>query len=148
MKDRIKLIMEKENLTPAKFADRLDINRAVVSHILNGRNNPSLDVVTKILSDMNYINPEWLMIGSGNMYKNGFNENSIPKSPDLFDQNDISSYDKSRKEEYLKENMVNSTYNALKEQDNEMIRPINKPDKKIAQIIIYFDDNTFEIFKP
>ncbi len=47
MKDRIKLIMEKENLTPAKFADKLQINRAIISHILNGRNNPSLDVVTK-----------------------------------------------------------------------------------------------------
>ena len=39
MKDRIRLIMEKENLTPAKFADMLGINRAVISHILNGRNN-------------------------------------------------------------------------------------------------------------
>ena len=58
MKDRIRLIMEKENLTPARFADSLDINRAVISHILNGRNNPSLDVVTKILEVMDYINPE------------------------------------------------------------------------------------------
>ena len=52
MKDRIKLIMEKENLTPAKFADKLQINRAIISHILNGRNNPSLDVVSKILNEL------------------------------------------------------------------------------------------------
>ena len=58
MKDRIRLIMEKENLTPAKFADRLEINRAVISHILNGRNNPSLDVVTKILELMDFIKPK------------------------------------------------------------------------------------------
>ena len=55
MKDRIKEIMDNEDLSPAKFADRLQINRAVISHILNGRNNPSLDVVLKILSEMDYI---------------------------------------------------------------------------------------------
>ena len=63
MKDRIKKIMDNENLTPAKFADKLQINRAVVSHILTGRNNPSLDVVTKILSEMNYLNSDWLLNG-------------------------------------------------------------------------------------
>jgi transcriptional regulator with XRE-family HTH domain len=62
MRERIRQIMEHENLTPAKFADKLQISRAVISHILNGRNNPSLDVVTKILTQMDYINPEWLLI--------------------------------------------------------------------------------------
>src|SRR5690554_4282945 len=91
MKDRIKIIMENENLTPAKFADRLQINRAIVSHILNGRNNPSLDVVTRILTEMNYINPEWLLNGTGSIYKEGVDSDSIPKEPDLFSQNVLNS---------------------------------------------------------
>ena len=80
MKDRIK-IMEIEHLSPAQFADRLQINRAVISHILNGRNNPSLDVVTKILGEMNYINPEWLLNGNGSIYKEGIDPDTIAKEP-------------------------------------------------------------------
>jgi transcriptional regulator with XRE-family HTH domain len=75
--------MEHENLTPAKFADKLQISRAVISHILNGRNNPSLDVVTKILTQMDYINPEWLLTGKGSMYKNGRDEKLATEEPDL-----------------------------------------------------------------
>ncbi len=52
MKDRIKQIIDQEHLSPSSFADKLQLGRAVVSHILNGRNNPSLDVVTRILSKM------------------------------------------------------------------------------------------------
>ena len=84
MKDRIKQIMDKANLTPAKFADQLQINRAVVSHILNGRNNPSLDVVTKILSEMNYINSDWLLNGTGQMYKDGYTAADSENDRSLF----------------------------------------------------------------
>ena len=69
MKERIKKIMESENMTPARFADSLQIGRAVISHILNGRNNPSLDVITRILTQMPDIDSQWLLTGSGNMYK-------------------------------------------------------------------------------
>ena len=70
MKDRIKQIMQNERLTSSAFADKLQLGRAVVSHILNGRNNPSLEVVTRILSQWDNINPDWLLTGTGNMYKN------------------------------------------------------------------------------
>lgn len=69
MKDRIKLIMDNEHLTPSAFADKLQLGRAVISHILNGRNNPSLDVVSRILSKMDYIDSDWLLTGNGKMYK-------------------------------------------------------------------------------
>ncbi len=87
MKDRIQKIIENENLTPAKFADRLHINRAVVSHILNGRNNPSLDVISKILSEMDYINPDWLINGIGEMHRQDVVVRSNrPFENDLFNQ--------------------------------------------------------------
>ena len=87
MKERIKKIMEIEQLTSTRFADRLQINRAVISHILNGRNNPSLEVVTRILAEMEYINPEWLLNGTGSIYKEGVDPDTIGNQPDLFHQN-------------------------------------------------------------
>ncbi len=148
MKDRIRLIMEKENLTPAKFADSLDINRAVISHILNGRNNPSLDVVTKILEVMDYINPDWLIKGSGNIYKSGVDMESRQTEPDLFLQeheNHDQSADKIKQSQGFE---FKDTINESQSSDNKPFEVVKKYDRKITQIIIYYNDNTFEKFTP
>ena len=140
--------MEKENLTPAKFADRLDINRAVISHILNGRNNPSLDVVSKILNEMNYINPEWLINGNGKIYKEGIDDESIPKEPDLFHQPTILPDEGLGKYEKAQEFDVNQLNYDKQVSGNKHFEHEKMPDKKITQIIIYFNDNTFQKFNP
>lgn len=148
MKDRIRLIIENENLTPAKFADKLQVNRSIISHILNGRNNVSLDVVMKILSEMTYLNSEWLLNGIGPMYKDGINADSIPQEPDLFHQNEV-------KQERLAEKMEEGAEFMLKPQkkesefvENKQINSIKISDKKITQIMIYYSDHTFESFIP
>lgn len=148
MKDRIKLIMEKENLAPAKFADRLQINRAIISHILNGRNNPSLDVVARILGEMNYINAEWLINGTGNMYKEGFSTNSPLSEPDLFNQNLPDTTRTVETFEKPKETAFKPLVNDHQLLDNKIVAPQKSNDRKITQIIIYYDDSTFEIFGP
>jgi|SRR5690554_1308125 len=148
MKDRIRLIMEKENLTPAKFADKLDINRAVISHILNGRNNPSLDVVTKILDEMDYINPEWLIKGVGNIYKEGINFDELPKDRDLFNQEHEIHDQRMNDAEQTKENNLKAQDITPQSPIYKDIEPEKKLVKKITQIIIYYDDNTFEKFSP
>lgn len=146
MKDRIKLIMEKENLTPAKFADRLQINRAIISHILNGRNNPSLDVVMKILSEMNYINADWLIYGTGSMYKEGFNGPVPSGEPDLFHQVATNTGEMSETLEKPRETMSKQIDNTSQLSENKYVNPVKNNDRKITQIIVYYNDNTFEIF--
>lgn len=149
MKNRIKQIMDNEDMSPAQFADRLNINRAVISHILNGRNNPSLDVVTKILTDFDYISPEWLISGKGSIYKEGHSGAStlITNERDLFNQSEINStitksIIENNKEKALNEVNIDA-YESVKQHDNiNIIR-----NRKITQIIIYYDDNTFETFK-
>lgn len=152
MKDRIRLIMEKENLTPAKFADRLQINRAVISHILNGRNNPSLDVVARILSEMNYINSDWLINGTGEMYKEGYNRDGVvPESsplPDLFSQIKTNASKISDENEKPQETSVKQAANDMQISENKPVEPLKQCVRKITQIIVYFDDNTFEVFGP
>lgn len=146
MKDRIKLIMEKENLTPAKFADKLQINRAIISHILNGRNNPSLDVVSRILSEMNYINSEWLINGTGPMYKEDYIGHSPSAQPDLFNQDAPNAAIPLERMEKTTEMSFNRVDNNSQLSENKIVIPPKKDDRKITQIIIYYDDNTFEIF--
>lgn len=159
MKERIKKIMESENMTPARFADNLQIGRAVISHILNGRNNPSLDVITRILTQMPNINSEWLLTGSGNIYKSEMNnqhddiknQNNLP---DLFSQisqeveNSVYSTKDSVNLEYHKENIVDPPHIDRQESIKERIIYKEAPSKKVKQIIIYYTDNTFEAFTP
>lgn len=154
MRDRIRLIMESEHLTPSAFADRLQLGRAVVSHILNGRNNPSLDVVTRILSKMNYINPDWLISGNGDMYKTDSGKThtsqnstlSNSSQQDLFAQTTISLPSALQEDEYLKESEVKQPKNEIENNVNQQIIYQKTPDRKIAKIIIYYSDNTFETF--
>jgi len=148
MRERIRQIMENENLTPAKFADRLQINRANISHILNGRNNPSLDVVTKILSGMPYINTEWLINGTGQMYKDGFDVDSIPLEHDLFHQAPSPAHQVRERVEKSDGIDVNGLEKSVQMVDNKVNNLQKVSDKKISQIIIYYNDNTFETFMP
>lgn len=155
MKDRIKQIMDTENMTPARFADTLQIGRAVISHILNGRNNPSLDVITRILSKMPQINSEWLLTGMGSMYKNEINipEQTVATTtplPDLFAQ--LRTEDSTNepvyieRNEYRKETEVEKPSTDIHNIMNERIIYKEAKEKKIKQIIIYYTDNTFETF--
>ena len=147
MKDRIKKIMDNEDLTASRFADRLEINRAVVSHILNGRNNPCLDVVTKILSEMDYINSDWLLRGEGSMYKDGFS----PKDENertLFDKEPVNEGEDTDVNKYAKEMGVKDGENLTKSDVKQAVTPIPVTNRKVRQIIIYYDDNTFETFGP
>ncbi len=71
MKDRILKILDKENISAAKFADVLGVQRSSISHILSGRNKPSLDFVQRILQKFPEINSDWLLFGKGNIFRNG-----------------------------------------------------------------------------
>ncbi len=69
MVDRILLVLKIKNLTPSKFADEIGIQRSSMSHIMSGRNLPSLDLITKILGKYPDINSDWLVKGEGPMTK-------------------------------------------------------------------------------
>lgn len=71
MKDRIRKIQEYSGLSLGVFASRTGIKAASLSHILNGRNNPSLDVVMKIHETFPEVSWEWMLYGTGSMLNGG-----------------------------------------------------------------------------
>ena len=148
MKDRIKKIMDNEDLTPARFADNLQINRAVISHILNGRNNPSLDVVMKILSEMDYINSDWLLNGNGPMYREGYLPSKNQSKQSLFDVDATEVDSPQDVSKYSKEKQVEHTKIASNSIENQYVGASINVNRRIKEIIIYYTDNTFESFIP
>lgn len=68
MVDRINVLLKAKNITARQFAEEIGIQPSGISHILSGRNNPSLDFVMKVMKRWPEININWLMFGKGEMY--------------------------------------------------------------------------------
>jgi transcriptional regulator with XRE-family HTH domain len=80
MEERLKEILTQERLTPARFAELVGVQRSSVSHIISGRNKPSLDFLQKILSRLDHISPDWLISGIG-PYKRSDATSKRPETP-------------------------------------------------------------------
>ncbi|MBP3668509.1 MAG: helix-turn-helix transcriptional regulator [Bacteroides sp.] len=151
MKERITKIMQKEEMTAAQFAEKIGLSPSSLSHILNGRNNPSLDVVMKIHKACNYVNLPWLIYGEGEMEWKA----EAPKQEEtgisgmaLFDESTFFTPEGTEELENRKEMAPKTPVYAPKEIVREEIKYIEKPARKITEIRIFFDNGTYETFRP
>ena len=69
MKDRLEKFIKTEGLTPSRFAEIMGVQPSSISHILGGRNKPSFDFIEKMLQRFPKLNPDWLLLGKGNIYR-------------------------------------------------------------------------------
>jgi len=95
-KDRLKEILDKEDLSASKFAEKIGIQRSSVSHILSGRNKPSLDFVIKVNNAFDDVSLDWLIKGN-NAIKTGV-KNTQTSSPLEIDLKKTLNIDKNIKE--------------------------------------------------
>lgn len=143
MRDRILKIMEREGLAPSKFAETIGIQRSAMSHIISGRNNPSLDVLLKVLERFTYVESDWLLFGKGNMMR----EHMITE-PNLFSNTVINPPEVQVVPEYRKEIGVETPVNLSKQPAVEQIIYKDSPSKNVSKIMIFYSDNTFDTFVP
>ncbi|WP_025761616.1 helix-turn-helix transcriptional regulator [Dyadobacter tibetensis] len=61
LSDKIKHILASKNLSPSIFADEIGVQRSSISHILAGRNKPSLDIVQKIIRRFPDLGLNWIL---------------------------------------------------------------------------------------
>jgi len=86
-KVRIEKVIQMVGLTSGQFAQEIGIQTSTLSHILNERNKPSLDVMKKILNRYPNINAEWLILGLGSILR----KESNSQAPTLFGDEEINS---------------------------------------------------------
>ncbi|MBB12738.1 MAG: transcriptional regulator [Flavobacteriaceae bacterium] len=60
---RIEEVRKNHQLTAASFATKIGVQRSAISHILSGRNKPSLEFLMKIHDSFDEVNLEWLILG-------------------------------------------------------------------------------------
>ena len=165
MKDRIAHIMRAKNLKASDFATLLGIQPSAVSHILAGRNNPSLEFVKKIKETFPEYNLDWIVFGTGPMtlsepFRDSFKEalkntvsdgedSSVDVDPTLtkpkYEETQISLFPQ-------QDPMTPAPQTAAKNEDNT---PSPSPfplsnliNSDIKSIIVLYNDGTFENFDP
>ena len=141
--------MKKEGLTNAEFAEKIEISTSSLSHIFSGRNKPSLDVVTRIHKACPYVNLYWLLNGEGEMEVNSGTEGVISGIGLLSDTTENAEYatNYTNGNEFRKENPSADPALGIKEIVKEEVRYIEKPQPKITEIRIFFDNGTYQVFK-
>jgi len=110
---RLQQLLKHYSFSSSQFADQIGVPRSSISHLISGRNKPSLDFVLKIISKFPEVDLYWLLNGKGS-----FPQETKEVSPAL-SQN-----------EFLKNKEMNSR------------------NKKVRQVMIFFEDGTFESYNP
>ncbi len=143
MKNRLQQIMEREGMTPGRFSDSIGIQRSALSHILNGRNNPSLDVVMKVLARFEYLSTDWLMFGNGPMFKHQLTNEETS-------ENSLISED-GPSDASIGHATLNQTTD-VRTDDNFLtdvnIKMSGDPRRRVSRIMIFYSDNTYDNFIP
>ena len=150
MKDRIIEFIELEKLTAAEFADHIGVQRSSVSHVLNGRNNPSFAFIQKIIEHYPHLNPRWLMTGEGSIYDDEKKTLDIGVSP----QQKLFSTVENEPDQTVKTDLQNkqsensSPGNELPKPFTHDVSELDNNPKRIVKVLIFYDDHTFEDFHP
>jgi transcriptional regulator with XRE-family HTH domain len=157
-KERIEKVMQLEGMNSAVFAAAINIQGSTLSHILNGRNNPSLSVLQSILNRFPSISPEWLIMGQGPMERSSKQSQGLT----LFDSVDENSSKSTTLESKVAtknettfspiQQKVDATpeipaQNQPEQQKSVFIPQMESTAKVVRKIIVYYTDNTFQEFQ-
>lgn len=121
IQERLLLVLKMHNLTPSAFADKIGVQRSNVSHVLSGRNKPSLDFLEKILIHFPRVNAHWLITGT-----------IVEGKQDLATIRQIDNHDEMNQNELKKE--------------KEKVE-IDQT-KEIERIVVFYTDATFKEYSP
>ncbi len=149
MKDRLQLFLDHEQLSPAKLADILGVQRSGLSHILSGRNKPGFDLIQKLLTKFPHLNAEWLITGKGELYKENLDTKLKNQPSTLFQTQDLKNDARVAINAGIEEDIPVKQHSQRHEiAINESDSTIANKKKILKRIIMIYSDNTFNEFLP
>jgi plasmid maintenance system antidote protein VapI len=190
MIDRVKLLMSVQNLLPAQLATTIGVQRSGISHILSGRNKPSLDFVLKVLESFPKLSEKWLLKGEGEMFvgdqspkdlfqteqkkpednstkNSGFDEKQMLRDEEaaVYERKIVHPSSDDSKNIVEMGGLQDEKVAGSREQDHfakddevkmqdrnilpKAMNAISKDtQKKITQLIIFYDDDSFKVYHP
>lgn len=168
LKDRIELLISTKGMTNAVFAEKIGVQPSNISHVLSGRNKPSLDLLNKILSSFKEIRTEWLVKGTGSMTKDyslfdmdeeepsnivkALNAETVaapePKREKLSEALEHKSGEKASENIDIKADRKEFEQTEELARKSENKNPHKKPTKSIERIVVFYGDKTFKEYYP
>lgn len=148
--------MEDLKKTQQEFADFLEQSPATLSSIFNGRTRPSLNVVDAIKAKIPDISIEWLLYGTGEKYvsKPSSSAQELPESQVSNGQDLMLQFDAPLFDQNGTKNAPSSPVShqaprtAQPEIPVESVRMVEKEPRRVTEIRVYYDDQTYETFLP
>lgn len=154
MKERLVQLMQLLGVNPTQFANQIGVQRATLQHILSGRNEASLKIVTGINQAYPSVNLQWLLYGKGQAISHDHDDNLIfpyeemvsPEFQNLSASSDTTPYNNRPQ---------NQTHKEAEQQEPDIPEHQNTPDspvpangRSIREIVVFFNDGTFKKFIP
>jgi len=143
MKERLLEFLKNENKSSAQLAEEIGVQASGISHILSGRNNPSLDFVLKMLEKYQFLSTDWLLFGKGSMYKETKMQNLFDYDP----ENSRETNEILNKSEQIRPKIDSQDVIKNKAVDDS-IDQTEKTASGIAKIVWFYENNSFEEFFP
>lgn len=145
MLERLSQLIKIRQLSASQFADEIGVQRSSVSHVLSGRNKPSLDFITKVALRYPDINTEWLLTGRGQMtLQADFQEEAVV----TLDQQAATSEDNNR--------LIEEDIDEIEEKVSRIAPRKEKTGRdkshagstSIEKIIIFYNNGSFTEYSP
>ena len=145
--------MNAQHMNQQTFAEALDISPASLSSIFNDRTKPTLNHIDAIKKKFPTINLDWLLYGNGPMfmdeYTGDIDNHTVPTSSDesvlKFDDSPSTPPESKVVQQQL--SFIDQR-NQLQQVTNNNTKYIDNISRKIAEIRVFYDDQTWETFVP
>lgn len=152
---RLEIILEYYGMSASSFADKIGVQRSSLSHLLSGRNKPSLDLILKIVSEFPEVDLYWILNGKGSFPKSesleGFNNQSAStlfsnqnKTEDIIPKN-LQADLFTEPESVPQKNRINETTEDFFSNKRNLNSMVNDTD--IERIVFFYKDGTFKEYK-
>ena len=152
---RLETIFEYYGLSASGFADKIGVQRSSLSHLLSGRNKPSLDFIMKIVEVFPEVDLYWILNGKGNFPKSDSIEKEVlisEPTPSLFSENKTEEVKSENQpdlfstEPIAEKNRVNET--SEEKFSNTRNFETLKNHSDIDRIVVFYKNGTFKNYLP
>ncbi len=149
--DRIAAIMRHYHLGAKELAELCGVQRTAITHILNGRNRPSVGFLSKLSEAFPELDTRWLLHGTGTMFTNV--TKGQPEQVSIDHSNSIIETPESQKaEERVVTDVTNLDLNSDKERNLSSETPhsplVKRSSTRVVKVILIYEDGTFTTHAP
>lgn len=151
IKDRVLALVESTSMNRKEFAKFTNVAEATLSQVINGKTRPTLQFVEAIHKAMPNVSVEWLMFGSGTMYaqSEGSSAETNDQSSAAADSQGATHVSEEAPTLFSPRPTSGPVLpKAPAQHDENVVKYIDKPQRKITEIRVFYDDQTWESFSP